>query len=615
MIKNIVKSFIVVIGEMIIFGGFDEIDPNKNILLNNPIISVSAFIGMMFFFHYLDSLKIKTKLLQKILSLFFAVCTWFMTIYGEEIQSVEIILKKPVGIWSSIFFIVSFYFIIDGLQKILSYYYNKKSEDIQETNRVILFFDKHSFIVSFVVISFVWLAVAWSAYPSVFMGDSLGQLEQYFSLSTRTAAHPVASTLFIGSFVKIGQLIGDANKGLFLYTVFQIEFVAFCLAFAINTTNKLTKKSCLLLVTSFILAIIPMTNGTVILATKDIMFSGFFVLFMITLIAYFYDKEYYKENLLYIINLLSVIFMMLFRYNTLQFIGLSIIVYIIFGIIMKKKFYKVTSITMMMCLGLIIGHFGNTALSSAFAEAQPKPNRREKLSLPFQHTARYAKYYDNEVSDNDKKVINKVLNYDVIKNSYDPYRSDVVKVTHNEEANSKEMGDYFKLVGRQIIKHPLLAIESIMVTHSNLFNLNNVTNGYYTGGILLGGGEEQLIKMKQLGIKDEEKSLKNSTNRVNFYRVFDRLPVLSQLDNYAFYVLIFLSTFVLWIINKKYYFSGIAIPVGAFLGTLIAGPITLGYIRYILPIVFVSPLMLIFCLSTNNIEKSESKNEISEVQS
>ena len=356
------------------------------------------------------------------------------------------------------------------------------------------------------------------------------------------------------------------------------------------------------MVITVVLAVIPMTNSTVILATKDIMFSGFFVLFMTTLMIYFYNQSFYTKNKLFILNFFSVFFMMLFRYNTFQFIGLTIAVYILMGLILKKKFYKIGSVTTMMILGLLVGNLCNTLLSNSFAEEQVAPKRREMLSVPFQQTARYAKYHDDEVTESEKKIINNVLNYDLIKKNYNPSRSDPVKRTHDEEASDDDMKKYFLLVKDQVIKHPLLAVESLMASHSNLFNLNSNLNGYYANSITLGSDENKKIVGNKIGIHDNKRSLKLNRIRVKLYQVFDRLPLLSQLDNYGFYILIVLSIFALWLRKHRFYFAGIAIPMGTFIGTLIAGPITLGYLRYILPIVLTAPLLLVFCLTNDDDE-------------
>lgn len=607
--KNFVQAILVILGQIVVFNKITPNENYKNSLLNSPMLVLIAFIGLIYLFKFVGKLKIKTSLLQKVVSAFFAICTWFMTVYFGGISTVSEVIKYPIGVIYSILFVLSFYILVETFQKILTHYYHHKLIENSQTNKLITIFEKHSFLFPFILFSFVWLLIAVSAYPSTFMGDSLSQLKQYFAISPRKAGHPVLSTVFIGNFVKFGRLIGHPNLGLFLYTTCQIIFVALCLSYAINLTYKLTKKGRLLVIITVILTVIPMVNGTIILATKDIMFSGFFILYMMSLIVYFYNYTYFMGHKLYLLNLISVVFMMLYRYNTLQFVGLTIVVYIIGGLIMKKKFYKITSITIMMILGLIIGNVGNKLLTSMYVEEQPTPNRREMLSLPFQHTARFAKYYNNEVSSNDKQVINKVLDYDSIRKNYDPYRSDIVKATHNEDATSQEMKEYFTVVLKQIRKRPLLAVESVMASHSNLFNLNQSLNGYYYNGVYMSGNQDEKENAAKIGIHDNQTALKLNSIRVKLYRIFDRLPILSQIDNYAFYILIMLSVFVLWLRERQFYLVGMVIPMGAFIGTLIAGPITLGYIRYILPIILVAPFLLIFCLSTKDLpsnDKAES---------
>lgn len=595
--KNVVKAMVVILGQMVVFNQVGQSENYKKSLLNSPALVFLGFVGLVFLFNYVSKLKTKTKILQKIVSLFFAITTWFMSIYGSGLDTVKEVIVSPVGMIYSILFVLSFYLLVETMQKILTYYYHK-DEIIHHNRWFIRWFEAHSFLIPFILINLVWLLVAFSAYPSVFMGDSLDQLTQFFLLSTRTAAHPVISTISMGSYVYVGQLVSTANNGLFLYTVVQVVFVAFCVSYAIHVTYKLTRNSSLLLIIMVILAMIPMTNGTVILATKDIMFSGFFVLYMVSLITYFVDDDYYKRHHLYVMLFFSVFFMMLFRYNTLHFIGLTIVVYVFFGLVMRKKFYRLTSVTIMMILGLLVGFGCNTFLANAFAEEQTTPKRREMLSLPFQFTARYAKFHSSDVTEKERIVIDKVLDYNAIKENYDPYRSDVVKATHNESATKDEMTDYFNVVKKQIRMEPLTAVESVMASHSNLFNLNKTVNDYYSNGVKMSDDDMETMNLEKIGIHDNKRSLRLNKIRVRLYKVFDRLPVLAQLDNYAFYVFIMLAVFVLWLTDKQFYLAGLLIPTGAFIGTLIAGPITLGYIRYILAVVLVTPFLLVVALQT-----------------
>ena len=67
--------------------------------------------------------------------------------------------------------------------------------------------------------------------------------------------------------------------------------------------------------------------------------------------------------------------------------------------------------------------------------------KQEMLSIPFQQTARYVKYYGNDVSTEEEKVIRKVLDYDTIGKNYDPDLSDPVKNTYKQK--DEYLKDYF----------------------------------------------------------------------------------------------------------------------------------------------------------------------------
>ncbi|AQP53051.1 hypothetical protein CBF34_02960 [Vagococcus penaei] len=602
--KKVIQGVIVALGLTVSFKNIKTTEGYSLIyktLTNDPYLTTFALVGCVLFFILVDRLKQKTNILQKIVSLFFAICTWFTTIYEAGIDTANKVFHHPISLLYSILFVVSFYLIIESLQKILTYFSTTEHQTIKLpiSRKLQVTFANHPFLVPFGLMMCVWLYIAVTAYPSVFMGDTLDQIEQYFHYQVRTAAHPVLSTVLIGSLVKFGAIINHPNIGLFIFTILQVTLVASSMAYAISTVYKLTLKTKMLMIVTVVMTFIPMVNASVILATKDIIFSVFFVVYMTTTATYFFNQEMYRKNKMFIMTFLSVLLMLLFRYNTLHFIALTLVVYIIGGLILRRKIYLPLTIVPMMILGLVCGTLINNIFVSQFAEAQPKPNRREMLSLPFQHTARYIKYHEDDISSNDKAIINNVLKYDVIRKSYVPHRSDAVKRTHDENATKAEMSQYFNLVGRQIKKHPFVLVESVMANHSNLFNLNLSVNWYYSNGLIDSDGENQVERVSKIGLTDNSLSVKLNRGRVKLYQLWDRLPLLSQINNYGTYIFVMLAVFVLWLRQKKFLLAAIVIPMGAFLGTLIAGPITLGYIRYILPLVLFTPLLLVLAMSSN----------------
>lgn len=612
--KNFILAFMMTIGlsaSYKVIGSSKEPAVVYSAIINNPTLLLFSIVGIYLFLNYKQQHTVRTNWLQKILSLFISYCTWSITIYQSGIGSInQIISHHIVGVFFSVLTISSYFILLDSIQGGLTFYFIEQKEFQFPENKVVKTFatrfSNNPFLVSFLIIFSVWLLVALSSFPSVFMGDSLDQVEQFLGIQTKTAAHPVLSTLFIGSFVKFGQIIGNPNLGLFLYTLIQLLVVAILVAYSINLSYQMTRKRKSLLLVTMIIAVLPSINGTVVLATKDIIFSGFFVLYIVTLSAYFLDQQLFFTKKLWLIHSVSILFMQLFRYNALHFIALSLIVFAISELVSRKKLIRKDSLILLTILTLFVGSGINQILVRSFAEEGFKSKRREMLSLPFQQTARYLNYHEDEVSTKDKEVINNVLKYDVIKKAYNPIRSDAVKRTHNEEATSQEMSDYFKLVISQTISHPLVTLESVTASHGNLFNVDKSLNEYYKNGVVLDGDNKEMMeRYKNVGLSDSPIFLNLNKVRIFFYSLWDRLPILSQVNNYGVHLFILLSLFVLSIRRNRFKLAAMFIPLGAYTGTLIAGPITQGYLRYELPILLVVPILVVLFFSFSRQEAEQ----------
>lgn len=577
-------------------------------ILKNPTLLLFSIVGLYLFLTYKHKITCKTNWLQKLLSLFFAYCTWSITIYQAGFGSINAIISNNIiGILFSVLTLSSYFILLDSAQGIMTYFYmNPEKIKITKNKQItkcIQLFSERSFLISFIIMFSIWFLIASSSFPSVFMGDSLDQVEQVFGYQTRTAAHPVLSTLFVGSFVKLGSLMGSANLGAFIYTTLQLLLISTLIAYSIKLIHDVTKESGKLLFVTLLLALLPSVNGVVILATKDIAFSGFFVLYLITLALYFLNKDYFFEHKLWIAHGFSIIFMMLLRYNTLYFLLLSLVVYFMAEIIGKKKLLRRESLILITLVSIIVASGVNKVLVASFSEKEPKPQWEAMLSVPLQHTARYINYHEEDISPEDKMIINDVLNYDKAKKAYNPVLVDPVRRTVNKDATSEERFAYFQLIGKQVVAHPLMALETLTAMHGSLFNVNQSVNWYYDNTVIHEGEKKGMMeRYEKIGLSDNNLFLKFNQVRMFWYFLWDRLPIFSQLNNYGVHIFFFLSLFVLSLRKKRYDLAGLFIPLGAFIGTLIVGPITQGYLRFELPIILFTPLVFV-------IFYAKSKNE------
>lgn len=600
--RRFIMAFLMTIGltaSYKVIGSSKEPAVVYSAILNNPTLLLFSVVGLYLFLKNKHRITQGTNWLQKVLSLFFAYCTWSINIYQAGFGSINSIIANNVfGILFSLLTLASYFILFDSVQGMLTYFYSNpkkmKIKTSKKLNKIIDLFSEKPFLVSFSIMFFIWFLIACSSFPSVFMGDSLDQVEQVFGFQTRTAAHPVLSTLFIGGFVKLGSLIGSPNLGAFLYTITQLLIISSLMAYSIKLIHDVTKESGKLLSVVVLLTLLPSINGTIILATKDIVFSGFFVLYLTTLALYFLNQAYFFKHKLWLAHGISILFMMLFRYNTLHFILLSLVVFFIAEIVGKKKLFRKSSLILMTLISLLVASGVNKVLVASFSEKDPNPQWEAMLSLPFQHTARYMNYHEEDISPEDKKIISGVMDYEKAKKAYYPLLSDPVKRTFNKDATSQEQSAYFKLVIKQVVAHPLMALETITAMHGNLFNVNQPVNWYYANTVIHEGQRDGMMeRYEKVGLSENSLFLTLNDVRMFWYFFWDRLPIFSQLNNYGTYVFVFLSLFVLSLRKKRYDLTAMFIPLGAFVGTLIVGPITQGYLRFELPIYLFTPLAVI----------------------
>lgn len=112
-----------------------------------------------------------------------------------------------------------------------------------------------------------------------------------------------------------------------------------------------------------------------------------------------YDNNF-KSVLLFMFLIILVI---LLRNNGIYLVLLSFP----FVFFVKKNLRK-TVIVMIICTLLFNSWYGKLLI---YLEI-PSESIREMLSIPFQQTARYVKYYSDEVTAEEREVIDKILTYD-----------------------------------------------------------------------------------------------------------------------------------------------------------------------------------------------------------
>lgn len=96
--------------------------------------------------------------------------------------------------------------------------------------------------------------------------------------------------------------------------------------------------------------------------------------------------------------------------------------------------------------------------------------KQEILGPLFQQTARYVDEYHEEISPEEKAIIDRVLNYDTLPERYNPFITDYVKYMYNTESTTSELISYFKVWIHEGLKHPTVYFEATLAPVSPFFS-------------------------------------------------------------------------------------------------------------------------------------------------
>ena len=560
-------------------------------LLKLGLIGSVLLIYFIYKFYQKSTIIHKKKSL-KVLSLILA----FFMIFGNSfmcVGSTALIFKNIGYFLLSLIMYIGYYYLFLVLISYLFRFLDKNnfSEENKEKkdNKFVATFKKHPFLFSLCFIVICWLPYIISYYPIILSPDPSFQIRQFFGIRTKyadyailldenvvmTNHHPVTHTMLLGGCLKLGTMIGNDNLGLFFYSIIQISVLASVLAFSIYYMQKMGLKTKYLIGVLLIYALVPMFPLYAMSGVKDVLFGAFIFLYFIFLHNLVKTKcEGYKWwNYLLIIILLILI--CLFRNNGIHVLILSLP----FTLIIARKKWK-QLLTVMVCVFGFYGVFDKVILP--YYKITPG-SIREVLSVPFQQTARLAKYHGDEFTEEDIATIDKILGYDDLAERYDPELADPVKNEFNKYATDEDLKEYFKVWFNGLIKHPGTYIEATM---------NNVYGFFYLEKTKWYVYYKFDDRITENGFDYHYNSLETSRNILSEYAVaFPYIPGIGLISNIGFNVWIIFTLFAYAIYKKLYKNILVLAPALILILVCVVGPANT-YFRYALPFIFAMPFII-----------------------
>lgn len=415
--------------------------------------------------------------------------------------------------------------------------------------------------------------------------DAYYQMEQALGYRTLTDHWPVASTMIMGGFIKIGDLLcNSVSIGLFTLVIFQAIICIAIFAYSISFLKKRNAPKLILLMLTFWIGFSPIFPGFLTSVIKDTLFSASVTLSVILVSEIIIYKK--TETKLIVITCIVLFLVTILRNNGIYIIIFWAVSIFVYSIKHNMHTYKKLMIAMLIP-GIIYILYSQYLLYGLGIQHENKS--KETFSIPFQQTARYLKYYPEDISEKEKDIIAQVLDINLIAEGYNPLLSDPVKDTFHCQ-DMKDLKNYFIVWSKMFIRHPNIYFDAVLCNTYGFFvpdakQKDNFPNsGLSTGTI----SNDKLVFYEIKSLKSLEKKL------LEYVLFIENNPFTYIFANVGIYMLLNIMLFIKNIYNKEWKKLILLIPSITGIFVCIASPTWWhnGF-RYALPIICTTPFLII----------------------
>ena len=484
----------------------------------------------------------------------------------------------------------------------------QKADGLKKQSEIAKLYKKHPMLTAAVGLILCWTPHIILAYPGYITTDAWTSILQYNHLRGFTSHHPPVFTVLVSVFMNIGIKLGGSNAGIFILVAIQIVACAAVLAYMIYIMNTVFNSPKWLNIGAFLIgALVPYYSGYVTVVVKDNPYSYAFLLFMIECVCLLeMGTGFFKSKKHIVLLAVSIIMVNLFRNNG-KYVIVPFLMVILVCMLFKRKSLpakkqkaeaakQIVQVAAVFLIPLIASMAVEAAVISHYNISGG--SKREMFSLLFQQTARYVKYHESEMSDEEKSAIAAILDYDNIKEDYDPRISDPVKNKFKENVEVEDFKNYLKVWLLEFFKHPKTYVDATLnqnycILYPGVDNDKVYEHRYHT----------QFDLVTQIeAFADVEKDEPSARVEIDkgIESVPFSLPVLGMLSNGAFYNMLYIGLFIFAAYRKNGKWLLASIPIILCDAIVVLGPVVLRSPRYTFPIVYPAPILLAFYIYTVN---------------
>lgn len=469
---------------------------------------------------------------------------------------------------------------------------------------------RRRYAVDLLLLVCCWLPYYVIFWPGTSNEDTVIQLMQYFHYPTYitvlsavqgpdiyiTNHHPFFSTFLFGKFAEIGLAMGDLRLGIGLYCLLHMIFMAAVLAGGLAYLRYAGVYRRRVGILEIIFCVYPLFPLYAICMVKDNLFAEFALLFLLIMAEAERSNGAFLAKWRTLVFLIPVAVMLTLTKGygayMLALIGLFWLVryhrawkQILIGIMVPVLFYQ--------CIWLsVLLPMWNVAPGG----------RQEAYSVPFQQTARYVSVYSHEVTDEEKDAISRVLDYDSLKEVYDPDLSDNVKMTYNQFSTDADRKAYLKVWLEMFRKHPGVYFAATFDNIDQYLDVDKTSNlFYYEFDDYIEENPDRNPDIARASWLVVQNNPHTGTARYVIHQLvmlIQKIPVLNFVNSMGLmcWIVLFLLMYN-WIRHRGGWNVLMLLPLLTYAVCFVAPDN--GNMRYIMPAVYTIPFIFLLMLQTN----------------
>lgn len=445
-----------------------------------------------------------------------------------------------------------------------------------------------------------WIPVFLAYYPAIMSYDFHRQsAEAYNGYIWFNDHHPLIHTFLIRVFLLLGKALGAYEIGMAIFSALQMLILAAVLAYSCNVIGRITKRIWPVVMMAVIYGILPVHPILAMSMTKDILFTAFFLLFVLLiwerrrLVSRQEGWAVYKRKraVLWAAILLTGILMMLLRNNAVY----AFVVFAVFYVLISSGERLRIAI---LCAAIVVCGMGCKAGIREAMDAG-KGSTSEMFSVMMQQFARVGNRQSQVLTEEDYIIINKYVPEELWSN-YNPTIADSVKgmiAAYYYDAWKEDIPgmlvDWVKIGTR----YPNEYIDAFLALTSGYWFLDDVSHAE-----VLGYGPDTnlgLLYTFNASNKDVFEGVESKSFLPGLLETYQKIvngnsyygwPIVSILFKPAFYCWLLILVMISWWYRKTPQKQLLSLLPLLYLLTMVLGPVV--NFRYIYPIMVVVPVLL-----------------------